>query len=212
MLPKLLNKFNAVSLKEETGVALCKEGDRADAALVCDPTILLLGSEYVFSILKKEIVETDTVFTYLLNWETDFPLEEIKTLIQKENLEMNFVGAHGIENRNLFPFIDDLTISSWLQKMASSKYSFTNSYHGTVLSILLKKSFVTFPLSGVSAKMNGRITTLLSKVGLESRIYSPAKTIQEIVDQPIDWDLIEEKLNAFRAQSALFLEQALREN
>jgi hypothetical protein len=212
MLPKLLNKFNAVSLREETGVALCKEGDRADATLVCDPTLLLMGSDYISAIIKKNVKETSTVFTYLLNWETDFPLDEIKAFIGNEKLEINFVGAHGMENRNLFPFFEDLTISSWLQKMASSKYSFTNSFHGTVLSILLKRSFVTFPLSGVSAKMNGRITTLLKRLGLESRIYSPEKSIQEILKEPINWDLVEEKLNVFRAESALFLEVALKEN
>lgn len=211
-LPTLLNKFTKVSLREETGVTLCKEADRNDATLVCDPTILLMGSDYISSILKKDIVENNSVFTYLLNWETEFPLDEIKSLIKNENLEMNFVGAHGMENRNLFPFVDDLTISSWLQKMASSKYSFTNSFHGTVLSILLKRSFVTFPLSGVSAKMNGRITTLLTKLGLENRIYSPEKSIQEILDQTINWDLVDEKLNAFRAESELFLKQALKDN
>jgi hypothetical protein len=212
MLPNLLEKFNNVSLREETGVTLCKQANRNDATLVCDPTLLLMGSDYIASIVKKEVKETNTVFTYLLNWETDFPLDEIKALIANEKLEMNFVGAHGMENRNLFPFFDDLTISSWLQKMASSKYTFTNSFHGTVLSILLKRSFVTFPLSGVSAKMNGRITTLLTLLGLENRIYSPEKSIEEILEQAIDWDLVEEKLNAFRAESALFLENALKDN
>jgi hypothetical protein len=210
MLPNMLNKFHAVGLREETGVTLCKKANRSDASLVCDPTLLLMGSDYIASIVKKEVKETNTVFTYLLNWETDFPLDEIKTIMASENLEMNFIGAHGMENRNLFPFFDDLRIASWLQKMASSKYSFTNSFHGTVLSILLKRSFVTFPLSGVSAKMNGRITTLLSLLGLEDRIYTPGKSIEEILKQPIDWDLVEEKLNAFRGESASFLEKSLQ--
>lgn len=210
MLPNMLNKFDAVGLREETGVTLCKQANRNDAILVCDPTLLLMGSNYIASIVKKEVKETNTVFTYLLNWETGFPLEEIKILIASENLEMNFVGAHGVENRNLFPFFDDLTISSWLEKLASSKYAFTNSFHGTVLSILLKRSFVTFPLSGVSAKMNGRITTLLTLLGLENRIYSPDKSIEEVLKQQIDWDLVEEKLNVFREESALFLDNALR--
>lgn len=209
MLPELLTKFNNVGLREETGVELCKKANRLDATLVCDPTLLLIGSDYISTIVKKNIVANNSVFTYLLNWETDFPLEEIKSYIAKKDLIMNFVGAHGTENKNLFQSISDLSIPSWLESMASSEYSFTNSFHGTVLSILLKRSFITFPLTGVSAKMNGRITTLLKKLGLENRIYSQDQSIQQILEQPIDWDLVDEKLNAFRAESELFLKEAL---
>lgn len=212
MLPQLLKKFDSVSLREESGVNLCKDANRLDATLVCDPTILLYGSDYLNVIVKKDIQPNHSIFTYLLNWETELPLDEIKTFIKKEDLQMNFVGAHGMENKNLFPFFEDLSISSWLNKMASSKYSLTNSFHGTVLSILLKRSFIVFPLTGTSAQMNGRITTLLTKLGLESRIYTAEKSIQEILNQPIDWDFVEERLNEFRNESKLFLELALKAN
>lgn len=210
ILPQLLLQFKAVSLREETGVDLCKNANRMDAQLVCDPTMLLNGTDFLSTIVNKDIVQTNTVFCYLLNWETDFPLEEIKEFISKGNLEMNFVGAHGIENKNIFPSMKDLTIESWLEKMSASQYVFTNSFHGTVLSILLKKSFIAFPLKGVSAKMNGRLTTLLTKLGLVDRIYNSSKNIDTILSTPINWVLVEDKIRDFRTNSESFLNEALK--
>jgi len=210
MLSDLLKKFNSIGLREDTGVDLCKKANRSDAQLVCDPTILLSGNDYISTIVNKELVLNNSVFTYLLNWETEFPLHEIKSFIAEKELKINFVGAHGMEHRNLFASMKDLSIASWLETMASSKFVFTNSFHGTVLAILLKRPFISFPLSGKSARMNDRIITLLTKLGLENRIYSPVKSINEILDIPIDWDEVEEKLKIFRSESELFLNQALK--
>lgn len=212
MLAQLLEKFSSIGLREETGVDLCKKANRKDAQLVCDPTILLSGNDYISAIVDKEIIVHNSVFTYLLNWETEFPLDEIKSFIAEKELKMEFVGAHGMEHRNLFPSMNDLTIASWLESMASSKFVFTNSFHGTVLAILLKRPFVTFLLSGESAKMNGRISTLLTKLGLENRIYSSVKSINEMSETPIHWDEVDEKLKIFRSESELFLKQALGNN
>lgn len=210
LLPRLLSKFHAVSLREETGVELCKNANRLDAQLVCDPTMLLKGEEYLSAIVKNHIVQTDTVFCYLLNWETDFPINEIKAYLYERHLHMNFFGAHGMELKKLFPTMTNLTIESWLEAMSSSQFVFTNSYHGTVFSILMKKPFIVFPLKGVSAKMNGRLTTLLNKIGLEDRIYASDRSIEDVLKMPIEWNLVNSRIDEFRAISESFLLESLK--
>lgn len=210
MLPELLKKFDLLGIREESGVDLCFNANRKDAVLVCDPTILLNGDDFIKSIVNKEIVELNSVFIYLLNWETNFPLNEINDYLAENELKSTFFGANGMELKNIFKHETDLSINSWMQSLASSKFSFTNSFHGTVLSILLKRPFICFPLIGESAKMNDRISTLLKKVGLENRIYSSNNSINEILESPIDWFEVEKRLNDFRTESELFLDKALR--
>ncbi len=209
MLPQFLEKFSAVGLREQSGVELCINAGRDDAVLVCDPTMLLNGSDYIHSIVKKEIIQNNTIFIYLLNWKTLFPKKEIKKFATKNSFKIQFFGAHGIENKKLFPMVDDLSIPSWLEKMASSKIVFTNSFHGTVMAILFKKEFITFPLTGNSSKMNGRIYTLLKRLGLENRIFSKEKSVDEILNNPISWEKVNKKLIEFRNESEQFLKTAL---
>jgi hypothetical protein len=210
MLPRLLSKFHAVSLREDAGVDLCIKANRLDAQLVCDPTILLKVDDYLATFINKKIVQTNSIFCYLLNWETDLPIDEINAYLYERQLEMNFIGAHGMEHKKLFPMMNNLTIESWLESMCISKYVFTNSYHGTVFSILMKKPFIVFPLKGISDKMNGRLTTLLLKIGLEDRIYKSDKSITDILNMRVQWDSVELKINEFRMNSELFLIESLK--
>lgn len=211
-LPQLLKKFSSVGLREKTGVKLCKEAKRSDAMLVCDPTILINSDDYISTIVNKPIIQKKSIFIYLLNWETEFPFNEIKNYTTEKGLKINFFGSHGVENKNMFSFMNELTIPSWIESMASSKFVFTNSFHGTVMAIILKKSFISFPLSGSSAKMNDRINTLLARLGLETRIYSPDESIVKILNNPINWEDVNKKLSDFRFESELFLKQALSDN
>jgi glycosyltransferase involved in cell wall biosynthesis len=209
LLPLWLRKFTAVGLREQSGVELCKNALRNDAKLVCDPTLLLTANEYVSSILKKETETKNTVFCYLLNWETELPAEDIKTFISYKNMEINFFPAHGAGNENSFIPTSDLSIPSWLNAIAASQYIFTNSFHGTVFSILFRRPFVTFALKGDSKGMNDRLTTLLKITGLENRLYFSGGSLDKILDTPIDWNDVDARLNVFRNQSIAFLNNAL---
>lgn len=212
ILPTLLNKFTAIGLRENSGVRLCCQAGRNDSTLVCDPTLLLTGDDYLKSIIVNDVCIDNSAFCYLLNWETEFPQNELDSFISSKNWTMNYFPAHGIENKNIFSPIHDLSIASWIQSMASSQCVFTNSFHGTVFSILLKRPFVSFPLKGNSSGMNDRLFTLLTMLGLENRVYSIDKPLEDIVNFPIDWDIVYQRLNQFRDKSMQFLENALDSN
>lgn len=210
-LPVLLSNMDFVGLREQSGVELCQHKGRTDARLVCDPTLLLSGDDYLTKIVgNKETEQKNSLFCYLLNWETLFPYEELKAFLRGKGLEMKFVPAHGVETRDFFESMEDLSIPSWLIHLKSAKYVVTNSFHGTVFCILFHKLFMTLPLLGQSAGMNERIVTLLTELGLTHRIYSEGKNCEKLLAQPIDWDKVDELLKRFRKGSADFLENALQ--
>lgn len=210
ILPKLLSQIDSIGLREQSGVKLCKGVGRNDAQLVCDPTLLLTGQDYLQAIIKNEVGVTDTLFCYLLNWETLFPYVELKQFVQKQSLKVCFVPAHGVESKQYFEPESDLSISSWFDSIVSSRYVVTNSFHGTVFSLLLHRPFVSFPLTGISSGMNDRLVTLLSYLGLENRIYSEETSIDDILKKTIDWEAVDRKLQGFRAISTNFLDTALQ--
>lgn len=210
IFPKLLEQIDAIGLREQSGVKLCQDAGRNDAQLVCDPTLLLAGQDYLQNILNKKVQVTDSLFCYLLNWDTLFPYEELKRFVQKEILKVHFVPAHGVEDKQYFEPYSDLSIPSWLHGIASARYAVTNSFHGTVFCILLHRPFVSFPLVGVSSGMNDRLVTLLSYLGLEDRIYSNGTSIEDLLIKPINWADVDDKLQKFQAMSATFLETSLQ--
>lgn len=210
LLPKLLSQIDCIGLRELSGVKLCKSAGRDDAQLVCDPTLLLSGQDYIQALVGEKILETNTLFCYLLKWETLFPYEQLKAFVQEQKLHINFIPAHGIEKENYFIPMPDLSIASWLQGIATAKYVVTNSFHGTVFSILLHRTFVSLPLVKGSSGMNDRLFTLLSYLGLENRILTERSSIKKILEEPIDWSNVDLKLQEFRNKSINFLEMALK--
>lgn len=210
-LTSLLKEFRAVGLRETEGATLCREAGYARAELVCDPTLLLDRAYYLRTILGKEQVATgDHGFFYLINWPTQIPLDEIRRHAAQHGQPIRFFPAHGLELDGTEPY-GDLTIESWLESIASARWVVTNSFHGTVLAILQHRPFVTLPLCGSSESMNGRIRTLLERLGLADRMYTGERPIDELLTSPIDWDETDRLLAEFRASSERFLADALTE-
>lgn len=211
-LPNWLNEFNAVGLREDSGISICRNVSFHNAELVCDPTLLLSGNDYLSNIVCEEIDVNSSVFCYLLNWQTLFPKKEIEQFIHKHGLKMNFIPAQGAENNSYFTPMLDMSIPSWLKTMAASRFVFTNSFHGIVFAILLKKPFISFPLTGISSRMNDRQISLLTKLGLLDRVYSKDISINSLTEDGIDWNAVYKKLDIIRDSSKLFLENALADN
>ena len=80
----------------------------------------------------------------------------------------------------------------------------TNSFHGTVFSILYGKPFYTY----VVKSMSSRVVDLLQCLGLENRIIKGYKKLSE-VDFNIDYSEAYRKLEVERKKSIRFLKKAL---
>ena len=83
----------------------------------------------------------------------------------------------------------------------------TDSFHGTVFSILFGKEFYTLcnPNRG-----NARMLSLLGKLGLEERMVSD-EVLAEPAKRDIDWDAVHGRLDGLRHESLDFLKMALSE-
>ena len=96
-------------------------------------------------------------------------VDEIFDFATKNNLRIIYVTAHGRQDNHVKEYPE---ISQWLQLIEHSDYVITNSYHGTIFSILYHKKFLSIPLVGIRSRMNTRLDELLSRYNLKDRLYS----------------------------------------
>lgn len=168
VLKKYLKRFSILGMREQYGVELCQKAGRNDALLVADPTLLLSKDNYN-QILVPSNIKDDYLFLYLLGNDMALDISSVYEWAKKQNLKVVYVASQGRfdDYEKMYPNVDE-----WLGLIKDAKYVVTNSFHGTVFSIIMNKQFVTIPLIGAFSKMNGRIFDLLSKLKLENRIYS----------------------------------------
>lgn len=203
-LHSLLEHFDAISVRESEGVDFCKQA-QMNSQLVCDPTLLLTDSDY--RQLTNNSIRDNHVFCYLIKWDTLFPVDEVKRIVAKYD-GIHYFCTNGQEQ--FFQYEKNQTIENWVESIQKSSLSLTNSFHGTVFSILSHTPFVAFPLIGEASAMNNRLTSLLTKLGLENRLYAEGDDLNRIIETPIDWNSVDARLVEFRTESERFILDALK--
>ena len=172
-LKDLLQRFNAVSCREHSGVNICKSLG-IDATKVIDPTLLLNKGKYL-ELIGKPITKKELVFIYSLNISSSDQIcwNELKEYASNNGLSVKVTPSQGYFSADEL-FGDEVEYSyatpkEWLQTIAESRLVVTPSFHGVVLSIIMETPFVYVPLGGQYASGNSRITDLLKDLKLENR-------------------------------------------
>lgn len=203
----LLTHFRAISVREESGKYLLTEYLDVPASkvqTVLDPT-LLLNAEYYYNNLFKKLQPKvgKYVFTYILD----------KEMLDAEALNF-FVQEHGQLHVEMKAQTGDIKalnviepVEKWLCSIYYADYVVTDSFHGTVFSILFHKQFVVLanPNRGIA-----RLQSLLKMMGLEDRMLTKIDGyLKTNLLHPINWKQVEERLQSHRAKSMFFLTQSL---
>jgi hypothetical protein len=155
------------------------------------------------------------LFLYYINviHKEDLAWNQIEVFLREKNLQLQCVGSSGYYPVfDIIPGYENslLTIPEWLNAVYYSEYVVTTSFHGVVFSIIMHRPFVAILLKGMYSGGNGRITSLLSSLGLSDRILTADKTISEILKMQIDWTSVDKLLAEQREQSEQFLQEALK--
>ncbi len=184
-----LSKFEKLSVRENTGKDILSDLG-FDSTLVADPTLLLCAADYSRLLENKKLPEPKKVFSYILH-KNQKSAEKISALAC-EHFGQASPATEGT-----------MGIYEWLASIRDSDFVVTNSFHGTVFSLLFHTPFITVPVEG--SGMNDRIKTLLGAVGLEDRIADSAGAASGILSQDINWDEVDKKIEALRELSIEFL-------
>lgn len=191
-----LKKFSSISVREKDSVSMLDEIG-IHSQTVVDPTLLLLAQDYEILADKSKDSQCEDVFVYILH----------SNQITAENIS-NYIceKIYKCDCKNI-TYCD---VYQWIKKIKSSKFVVTNSFHGTVFSLIFHKPFLTveIPKSG----MNSRLTTLLKDVSLEERFVNEfnINNIDLLLKNEINWEEVDRCLSEKRVLSQRFLEESLQ--
>lgn len=188
---KWIKSFNGVSTREASGVKLCEEYLNVKAEHVLDPTMLLSASDYMELCQFIPKRKTPFLFAYILDI-TEEKKNVVERIAKDKNLDVIMVSA---EN-NISSSIEE-----WLSYFRDADYVVTDSFHGSVFSIIFRKEFNTI----INTTRGGdRFTSLFSLFSIENRIITEKK-----VHATINWEVVNSCLEEMRKFSISFIESSL---
>jgi hypothetical protein len=203
---QLIKKFDAVSVREKSALKLCEQYLKVNAIQVLDPTMLLDKSDYVKLIDTPQCINS-TLMAYVLDID-----EEKKDIIDFVSDKTNMVPffSNNLNTEKSFLSATERivpSIESWLNGFMNANYVVTDSFHGTVFSILFNIPFITY---GNKDRGLSRFTSLLEIFNLNERlIVSKDELTESKILKPIDWSSVNAILEKERIKSFTFLKNIL---
>ncbi len=164
---KWLGEIPFLSVREEKGKSIIKELTGRDAAVLCDPTMCITKEKWL-DIAQKPNFDTDKpyILTYFLGDRTKTYDKYIEKIARDNNLAIiNLFDVLDLEHYAISP-------QELIYLINNAKLVCTDSFHGTVFSIIMHTNFVTFSRNENGKSMHSRIDTLLSTFGLQERNYN----------------------------------------
>jgi hypothetical protein len=205
-----LKRLQAVSVREKSGVTLAAELG-CSAAWLPDPTLLLEPAAWEALAEKAEHPpRPNTLFQCEYRWTPCVPFAPVVRQL-RDKLGLRPVipfSRHLIRDA---AYTRCMTPPEWVNGIKCASFVVTNSFHGTIFSIIFRRPFIAIPLAGKYAAMNARIYSLAERLGLENRLLTVADPAQinRLSEAPIDWDEVAMRLMRWRAEAKAFLLSAL---
>lgn len=201
-----LQFFDAVGVREESGVNLCSKWlGRNDAKHVLDPTLLLKKDDYV-SLLEGHLTSASegNMMVYVL----DGTMEKLE-LVQRIAKERHLIPFNANVSDDKFkqnPKLHQPPLENWLRGFMDAEFIVTDSFHACIFSIIFNKPFIVV---GNEKRGLSRFESLLSMFSLDKHLLRTAEDYQSDSTYLID-DKAYEELEKRREASLHFLSEALK--
>lgn len=203
-------RLDAISVRESMGIKTCERLGRRDAVHVLDPTCLLKQKDY--DLIKKNSKSTSPyIFIYIVG-KLPVSIQEIIDYAHDHHLRIVFSGSQLNEElgtkdgiiESVYP-----SIEQWIGYMAGSDMVVTNSFHGTVFSIIYNKdNIILVNNKKKESGGNTRLLSFLNSIGLSNRVYD--HNLQELLKQPIEWGSVTHLLQQQIDKSTKFLVNSIK--
>lgn len=194
---RLAQFFDLITVREDSGVKLCKDFLGVDAQLVLDPTLLLTKEDYMKIVeAEHEPNSPGNLFYYILD-----PSEEKSQFIDGVANKLGltpftvmpqFPREYRTKNtikksisNCIYP-----SVTTWLRAFDDADMTIVDSFHGMVFSIIFNKPFWVI---GNENRGMTRFLSLLKMFKLENRLVNIAKVTDFVASMPINWIRVNEE-------------------
>lgn len=206
----LARRFDAVSVREKSAVALCRDRFGVSAQWVVDPTFLLDIGDYDRLIAAADAGRGDD---YILTYVLDFAEDKARAATMvgetlqmpvwsiKPHLPISQVPRRQHNSCRL------VSVESWLRAFRNARFVVTDSFHGAVFSIIFNVPFIAV---GNTARGMARFESLLEQFGLKERLVVDTSALTSaLIATEIDWPKVNQRRQALAAEGRAFLARHL---
>ena len=193
-----LKEFERISVREtKLDEYLKKQG--IESTVCCDPSLLLTASDYM-KIKSRKLSKKKYIFLFMI-WESD-------KLISLANRYAQENGCVVISNKKCIDFFLHCRPEDFLSWIYHAECVLTNSFHGTVFSLLFHKKFIS-DISRPNGEVNERIQDILKTTNCTECIFNDEDQQQGLQFHSVDFDKVDQNLEAYRRKSLDWLRQTL---
>lgn len=204
---ELLKDFSHISVRENDGKVLLESFIQKKIEVSLDPTLLLTANEWQI-VANKRHSRRLYVLCYFLSYNETY-LEYARNFARQRNLPLYFFST----NNQYRPFADKMVAagpSEFISYIRNASFVLTDSFHGTVFSILHEKEFITFKrFKGKSASnQNERLNNLFRITGINGRFLGEHELYETHI-ATINYSYVNHKIEIERDKSIKYLKDAL---
>ena len=212
---RYLRRIDHISMRENRGAEIVRELTGRSVPTVLDPVFMPDAEAWRRLIPEEKRIQEPYLLAYLLGNSA-----ENRACVQRA---AQTLGCKIVTFRHLDQYAKaaeqfgdyapyDADPAMFLNLLRGAEYVCTDSYHGTVLSVIHEKKFVTFDRysSRSIVSKNSRIDTLTQNLQLKQRRYRSMEALASQLTAEIDYAGVNDRLKRLRAETAEYLDQSLK--
>lgn len=203
-----LSSFYAIAVRENEGKILLKNKCDINSKVVLDPTLMIDASVYSNMLRTVKGIKRNYIFCYFLNNNHNY---KDKIIEYARTLNLNIIGiSYKEDDCEWMTILKNIGADQFLWLINNAETIFTDSYHGSIFSLLFHKNlwiFVRFDENNPVCQ-NSRIRQLENNFNIGYRVVSHNSEIDD--SKLINYDFFEKRLVELRHDSMLYLISALK--
>lgn len=206
---KYLPEFQAVGVREEDGVRLCRMAGVSNPVVTIDPTLLLPASHYEQIMDPRPMVKEPYLLFYVLNIDRpeNSPLEQVREYCAAHGYKLVVLSGQGAEYAVGQGMNDRVGPLEFLNLIKHARAVVTNSFHGSLFSTIFQVPFAVCLQQGENAAQNSRFFSTHSRLGQDHRIFQIGQLPIELLDKkPVEYIT---NIVPWRNESLAFLQDAI---
>lgn len=203
-----LDSFSKISVREASGIDIVKNNFGCKAQLVLDPTMLLTRQEWEsIAIIPQK--DSDYIFVYTLQQNVDI-LNTVVSLAKKLSLKVKALVSDTRKQNVLVEGVEycEGGPKEWMGYVNQSKMVITDSFHGSVFSLIFGKPFATI---NTNQLVSERLTNLVDLFSVSNHLISIEEicNILSVDDLSFDYSTFNKTLIKLREESQSYLNNAI---
>jgi len=206
-LKQLINYVDIISVREEEGAEVIRQLTDREIICVPDPTVLVDRKSWLKIAAGTKKIKKKYIMVYMLEY-SQVLVDLAYQMSEKYKCEIILFDSGLSKPIKRMKQKKACGPNEFIRYLADAEFVITNSFHGTVFSVIFHKQFYTIP----HKTKGSRMINFCNKLDLDNRIIDESRNINSIeIEKQIDYSLIQLKLDELKQVGFDFIKGALKE-